>query len=68
MTKWNLSLEELEARVVPGLVVSPGNGVEDQDPTQPGLQKGDSDVPPQAGGEERPYNEQHGEETPIGND
>ena len=66
MKTWNLSLEELEARVVPALVVTPGNGMEDQDPSQPGFQKEES-LPPQVG-EDRPFNEQWGEETPIGRD
>ena len=66
MKTWNLSLEELEARVVPSLVVEPGSGLVDQDPSRPGLQK-DESAPPQSE-QERPFNEQQGEFTPIGND
>ena len=66
MKTWNLSLEELEARVAPALVVTPGSGMVDQDPSQPGLQK-DESLPPQLE-QERPFNEQHGEPTPIGID
>ena len=65
MKTWNLSLEELEARVAPALVVTPGSGLVDQDPSQPGLQKDES--APQAE-QERPFNEQQGEFTPIGRD
>jgi hypothetical protein len=67
MKTWNLSLEELEARIAPALTVIPGeSGMVDQDPNQPGLQQ-EEGVPPQQEGE-RPFNEQQGEFTPIGND
>jgi hypothetical protein len=66
MKTWNLSLEELEARVVPSLVVTPGSGLVDQDPSRPGLQQ-DESAPPQSE-HEPPFNEQQGEFTPIGND
>ena len=66
MKTWNLRLEELEARVVPSLIVEPGSGMVDQDPTRPGLQQ-EEGAPPQSE-QERPFNEQQGEFTPIGND
>jgi hypothetical protein len=66
MKTWNLRLEELEARVVPSELVTPGSGLVDQDPNEPGLQK-EEGLPPQSE-QDRPFNEQQGEFTPIGND